>query len=363
MSWQRAIQASLVANVPALLVGDPGIGKTSYLYALSKALERHAETVIASLREPSDFLGLPIIAGDQVRMAPPSWAVRLAERAGNGILILDEITTAPPAVQAALLRVVLERMVGDLQLPAETRIIAICNAADQVQGWELSLPLSNRFFHIEASAPDPLKWATGLQDDWATPPTIERLSLLEENVSKAKALIGGFLSTRPSLMLKVPKTDSKDQSAWPSPRSWTNATRLLGVALGDPELTNEVLMGTVGQGVALEFISWQKTLDLPTPEDLIAKPHKFKAPSRIDKTFVILDGLAVYVVGLVQGMPDSKADDVWLRAWQILEAVCKAGQPDVAMAAAKKILTIKRPAFTVPHSALNHFGELLRGIA
>jgi len=56
------------------------------------------------------------VVGDGVRFAPPSWALRLAE-AGHGLLFLDELSTAPPAVQAALLRVVLERAVGDLMLP------------------------------------------------------------------------------------------------------------------------------------------------------------------------------------------------------------------------------------------------------
>ena len=82
-------------------------------------------------------------------MAPPDWAVRLV-RAGRGLLFLDELSTAPPAVQAALLRVVLERRVGALQLPAgAVRIVAAANprvgAAD---GWELSPPLANRFVHL-----------------------------------------------------------------------------------------------------------------------------------------------------------------------------------------------------------------------
>jgi len=43
---------------------------------------------------------------------------------GRGILFLDEITTAPPAVQAALLRVVLERVVGDVALPEAVSVVA-----------------------------------------------------------------------------------------------------------------------------------------------------------------------------------------------------------------------------------------------
>ena len=43
-----------------LLIGDPGTAKTSKVNALARALELPIETVIAAIREPSDFAGLPV---------------------------------------------------------------------------------------------------------------------------------------------------------------------------------------------------------------------------------------------------------------------------------------------------------------
>jgi hypothetical protein len=57
------------------------------------------ETVIGSLREPSDFADLPVVADEGVRLEPPSWAKRL-QAAQAGYLFLDELSTSPPAVQA-----------------------------------------------------------------------------------------------------------------------------------------------------------------------------------------------------------------------------------------------------------------------
>ncbi|MFF2409480.1 hypothetical protein [Streptomyces sp. NPDC058092] len=68
------------------------------------------------MREPSDFAGLPVLRDGHTWFAPPRWAERLAA-VGNGLLFLGELTTAPPAVQTAMLRVVLERTVGDPALP------------------------------------------------------------------------------------------------------------------------------------------------------------------------------------------------------------------------------------------------------
>ena len=119
----EALGTAIAARVPVLLWGAPGTGKTSVVQAMAAAAGWPCETVIASIREPSDFAGLPIIAGPdsdspQVNFAPPRWARRLAA-AGHGLLFFDEVSTAPPAVQAALLRVVLERTVGDLVLPGD----------------------------------------------------------------------------------------------------------------------------------------------------------------------------------------------------------------------------------------------------
>ncbi|MFD0823561.1 AAA family ATPase, partial [Micromonospora zhanjiangensis] len=110
-----ALTLAVAADLPVLLWGEPGIGKTAALGQLAAALDLPLTTVIASVHEPSDFAGLPVVGDDPanqgVPMAPPDWAVRLV-RAGRGLLFLDELSTAPPAVQAALLRLVLERRVG-----------------------------------------------------------------------------------------------------------------------------------------------------------------------------------------------------------------------------------------------------------
>ena len=148
------IRAALKADIPIMMWGPPGIGKSSMIQCVARRLNIPCEVVVGSVREPSDFAGLPVVREDggdipEVPMAPPDWAMRL-RRSNKGILFLDEITTAPPAVQAAMLRVVLDRAVGSLALPRNVRIIAAGNPSDQAaDGWELAPPLANRFLHIE----------------------------------------------------------------------------------------------------------------------------------------------------------------------------------------------------------------------
>src|SRR5580693_4402825 len=211
----EALGVAVAARVPVLLWGAPGTGKTSAIRAMAEAMGLPCETVIASIREPSDFAGLPVVTGDVVRFAPPLWATRLAE-AGTGVLFLDELSTAPPAVQAALLRVVLERTVGDLVLPDDVAVVAAANPPEQAaDGWDLSAPLANRFCHLDWPA-DARTLADGFASGWTTPAPPELPPEWERRVSVMRSWVAGFMTVRPALAVDVPTEAAGAGRAWPS---------------------------------------------------------------------------------------------------------------------------------------------------
>src|SRR5262245_55391883 len=245
----EALGVAVAAGVPVLLWGAPGTGKTSAIRAMAQAMGLPCETVIASIREPSDFAGLPIVVGEEVRFAPPAWARRLAE-AGRGLLFLDELSTAPPAVQAALLRVVLERTVGDLALPAEVAVVAAANPPEQAaDGWDLAPPLANRFCHLDWFL-EAREWADGMVGGFPTPEiTAIPEDALERQLASLRGSIGAFLSTRPGLLFAPPADEASAGRAWPSPRSWDMAGRLIAaanVAGASAEVVASLVTGAVG---------------------------------------------------------------------------------------------------------------------
>src|SRR3954453_5371043 len=200
----EALTLAVSADLPVLLWGEPGIGKTAALNQLAGAIELPLTTVIASVHEPSDFSGLPVVGEDPaeqgVPMAPPDWAVRLV-RAGQGLLFLDELSTAPPAVQAALLRLVLERRIGTLQLPSGVRIVAAANPrSSAADGWELSPPLANRFVHLQWTH-DHEVVVRGLGGTWprAALPRLDPVRL-PDAVAFARRAVCELLTARPALV-------------------------------------------------------------------------------------------------------------------------------------------------------------------
>ncbi|MEU2424361.1 MoxR family ATPase [Streptomyces sp. NPDC007851] len=349
-SQLEALTLAVAADLPVLLWGEPGIGKTAAIAQLATALDLPLTTVIASVHEPSDFAGLPVVGDDPavqgVPMAPPDWAVRLV-RAGRGLLFLDELSTAPPAVQAALLRLVLERRVGALRLPSGVRIVAAANPrSSAADGWELSPPLANRFVHLQW-AHDHEVVVRGLGGTWprATLPRLDP-DRLPAAVDFARRAVCGLLATRPTLVHRLPSGETRRGGAWPSPRSWDMTLRLVAFAHAagvSRDVLSLLVRGTVGDGPGLELLASVDRLELPDPETLLADPAAADLPERGDLRQAVLDG----VVAAVRERPDRAR---WDAAWALLVRALDTGAPDLVVVPATTLASLRRDDWDVPEA-------------
>ncbi|MEV5497371.1 AAA family ATPase [Nonomuraea fuscirosea] len=355
----EALSLAVSANLPVLLWGEPGIGKSAGLQQLAAGLRVPLETVIASVHEPSDFAGLPIIGDDPattgVPMAPPDWAVRLAA-AGRGVVFFDELSSAPPAVQAALLRVVLERRVGSLPLPESVRVVAAANPpSSAADGWHLSPPLANRFVHLQWTH-DPRTVARGMSGTWPAVP-LPRVdpARVPSAVARARGVISGFLTARPGLAHHLPGDAESRGRAWPSPRTWEMALRLLAVGYAtdaDQKAVATAVIGAVGDGAGLELLNYLEQLDLPDPDRVLANPDAFALPARGDRQLAFLTA----VVSAVQSDLTRRR---WEAGWAVLAKAVDAGVPDVAARAAADLAVLRDTDWPVP-SGIDAFLDLLQ---
>jgi hypothetical protein len=360
----RAVELCYRSGVPALLWGPPGVGKTASIRALGVRLGVPVVEVITSIREPSDFLGLPVVVDGGVKYVPPSWAEELAD---GGILFFDEISTAPPAVQAALLRVVLERRVGEHQLPDSVWVVAAANPPDQAAGgWDLAPPLANRFIHLTWRH-DAMRWAEEFPSYFATSAAAGAGVVVRPGVdaaawAQARALVAAFIRVRPHLLFQMPSDAEQAGRAWASPRTWDFASRVLAVALQDsggqvePAVLDaaEAICGCVGEGAAGEFVTWARAADLPDPEELLANPSAFRLPERGDVAYAVLAAVATAVVSKC-------TTERWLAAWEIMGRAAEQGAKDIAAAAARQLAQLRRERLELPRPAqVAVFVQLLR---
>ena len=348
---RTSFQIALQSGIPTLFRGEPGVGKSSGISAFWQALGEPVEVVIASIREPSDFSGLPFNTEHGVILEPPAWAKRL-HKAGRGALFFDEISAATPTNQNALMRIVLDRWVGDLKLPDAVKVAAACNPLDQsAGGWDLTAPLANRFCHLRWQL-DPKAWVVGMTSGWPAPEIIK----LPDNWHQAHypasaALVAAYINHAPHHLLQVPKDESRMGEAWPSPRSWTGAATL-HAACGSVRETGgamaELIAGCVGEGAAVAFLNWVEQLDLPDPEEVLRDPTGYELPKRGDRLYAALTSVVAAVVS-------NNTPERWVAGCDVMAHAYEKGLADVAAQAAALLVKVRPPKTRLPQS----FGKLL----
>lgn len=333
------------AGVATLLWGPPGVGKSSLIEGLSDAEGMPSEVVYPALSDPSDFNGLPVIRDHGVDLCAPAWANRLAE-AGRGILLLEELTTASPSLQAAALGVALGGVVGSLTLPRDVWRIAAANPPEYAaDGWTLAPPLANRFLHLEFM-PTADDWIDGMTTGFQAPASGRVFDPTPTGRAVSRAEVASFIRTRPDLLHAMPEDSTAAGRAWPSHRTWTMTADVL--ALLDPADTAANLLaasGLVGDGAAAEFLTWRSLNDLPDPADVLADPHGVDwaglDPSR---AWAVLRGATAHATA--EGTKTG-----WTNAWAPLAVAADAGLTDVAAANARALIKSRPSGMTPPPSA------------
>jgi|YNPMSStandDraft_2_1061718.scaffolds.fasta_scaffold14498_2 hypothetical protein len=343
----KVLEKLVEAGVPTLVWGPPGVGKTAYIRAIAYRRGWKLVEIIASLHDPTDFNGLPALHDGRVRFAPPDW-VYLFEEHGQGILFLDELTTAPPTVQAALLRLVLERKVGAHSLPAGVRVVAAANPPEMAaNGWELAPPLANRFAHLTYSL-DAGEWVKLFPSYWGNPPQLEGV---EEAVwARARARVAAFISRRPNLLYTY--DPSREETRFASPRTWDLFTRAWAAAHLDSSAAGDLAAALVGDAPAAEFSSWIVTLDLREPAEILALGRAYRLPTRGDIAHAELTALA-------ESSEAIESPDAWERAWEVLRSVANTAT-DLAALAAGRLLKRGRSLYGTPD--LSQFSEFMAAI-
>ncbi|MCW8855387.1 MAG: MoxR family ATPase, partial [Gammaproteobacteria bacterium] len=114
-------------HTPVMLWGPPGVGKSQMVAQVAEKNKVPMIDIRLSQMEPSDLRGIPFRIEDSVEWAVPSMLPDAKRHGLKGILFLDEITSAPPSVSAAAYQLILDRKLGEYEVPEGWAIIAAGN--------------------------------------------------------------------------------------------------------------------------------------------------------------------------------------------------------------------------------------------
>ncbi len=258
-------------HTPVMLWGPPGVGKSQII---AQVASRHAAPMIdirLSQMEPSDLRGIPFRIEDRVEWAVPSMLPDAKRHGPNGILFLDEITSAPPSVSAAAYQLILDRRLGAYEVPEGWAIFAAGNRqGDRGVTYTMPAPLANRFSHFEVEAN---------LDDWVA----------WAYASNIDPRLIGFLRFRPELLFDF--DPAHNPVAFPSPRSWEFAHRALQKFGDHPELLLPTLQACVGPAAGLELHAFIENLERMPDLDAILRGEDVAVPREVDLQYAVASAL------------------------------------------------------------------------
>ena len=258
-------------HTPVMLWGAPGVGKSQMVAQIA---ENHGVPLIdirLSQMEPSDLRGIPFRVDEFVEWAVPSMLPNLKRHGSRGILFLDEITSAPPSVSAAAYQLILDRKLGEYEVPEGWAIIAAGNRqGDRGVTYSMPAPLANRFSHyeVEINLDDWVAWAYANGID-------ERII--------------AFLRFRQDLLFEFDA--AQNPVAFPSPRSWEFAHRALQKFDESTNLLLGALQACVGKAAGIEVKAFVDSLDQMPDLDAIVKGEEVATPKEIDLQYAVATAL------------------------------------------------------------------------
>lgn len=345
-------------GAPLMLWGDPGGGKSERIVEACNESGLLAEPLFLSTAQPEDIGGIPMPDGKgDVTTVFANPLVKTVIKAKRGVIFVDELTCARPAVQGAGLSVVRDRIIANNRLPGGVRVIAAANPPESAAGgWSLAPPMANRLMHFTVAKPQNSEWAEwrmrGIRHRAVAERNDEDLikSRWPDVFPKYCALFAGFMTSAPPETLhSMPKEGHPDRGrAWRSPRTWAMATNVAATcaALG-PEtekLRLDFIAACVGDGPAAEWAEWVEKANMPSAEDVLSgkwAPDK----RRLDICFAAYNQAIAWTVA----RPDKEDRARWaIKAYALLtDAWKKHALLDVACAATTPLL---RAGFTTKFS-------------
>jgi hypothetical protein len=261
----------------SMLWGTRGVGKSSVV----RQVAAHFGVPLVDLRlttiEPVDIRGA-IFADDQLGKTvwfPPEFLPTPDQPAG--ILFLDELTAADQRLQISAYSLILDRRVGNYQLPDGWQIVAAGNASFHgAVSHDMGTALADRMFHFNVQT------------------TIE--AFLAHAIANGFAPeVMAYLKVRPDRLDDTQAQLANDHLVGASPRGWEDVSKVLQSGL-TTDAKRTFVQGRIGAANAAEFFGVLREIQSGADvlKLLAAKPGPETAallPRTLDALYGMLYGL------------------------------------------------------------------------
>lgn len=267
---------TIAHRLPTLIVGGPGIGKTSIVAQACEVVETDLIVSHPAVSDPTDAKGLPWISDDHesATFVPFGETLRVLESERPTVWFWDDLGQAAPAVQASFMPWLLARRVNGHVLPDHVTIVAATNRRTDRAGVTGVLePVKSRFSAIVELEPDLDEWCRwALAQEWMPPEVV------------------AFLRFRPDELNNF--TPTADMVNSPVPRTWENAARLLNAGM-PAAVEAGAVKGAVGEAAGTQLLAFLKMYrELPSIDGILLDPDAVALPTEPGVLYAVTTAVA-----------------------------------------------------------------------
>lgn len=300
----EAVKACYKTDLPIMLSGSPGLGKSTIMrQVVAELSEQYGEpfgliifrtstadpSEIGDLKFVVEIDGTPKVLNAKQEWIPTDESVESGKFPRRGLIFIDELLDGSLMMQSVLQSLVLERELGSAKLASGWYPCSAANRrSDNAAAGRMSSALARRFIHVTIESDVDITVAYARKNNW-------------------DARIPAFLRFRPGLIntFEASKGNSAEYS-FACEASWENLSKLL---LANPELPPvlklELMSGIVGKAVASEFYAFERVYnDLPDMKVLRENPATYPISTEPSVLYATLGALS-------HGITAREFDRIW----------------------------------------------------
>lgn len=257
---------------PTIMLGPPGIGKSDLFQQAARELNIKFIDFRLIYFDPVDLRGIPMpdVAAGTTRWLTPDFF----PKDGEGILLMEEITSAPTSVQASAYQLTHDRRLGEYVLPDGWTVMGAGNR-------QSDRAVANRM-------PSALVSRCNMQTLDVSQKDFEDFAITTGRIIPE---VIAFLRYRPQCLMNFDPTKWKDNEPFACPRTWEYLSR--DMKNNNNEITHEIITGFIGKGASAEFYGFLDVYKkIPSIDEIISKPLTTMVPKDPAPLYAIATALA-----------------------------------------------------------------------
>lgn len=273
----QIIEKMVLNYKPVLLVGMPGIGKTSIVEQIQEKTNSDMLVSHPVVNDPTDAKGFPCVIDGVAQFLPFGDLEFAINYSGERLIwFLDDLGQARPAVQATYMQLLLARRINGHKLPDSVVFIAATNRREDRAGVSGILePVKSRFHMIIEIEPDVESFIT-----WG---------LTSQRIRKE---VIACLRLFPELLVSPPSREIKPSA---NPRVWEFASQILDSNFA-PALIQDSLTSCIGEEAGSQLYGMITVFkNLPSVTNIIKAPGSVEFPTNPSSLHALCTVLAKYL--------------------------------------------------------------------